>query len=76
MPWECMFFLFFSYFMISNHSRMVAIQVCLKEFILLSVWLVIARGGKKTNNSCNLRHEQNFDWMLDFVSKLWSDLVM
>lgn len=40
---------------------MVAIQVCLKEFILLSVWLVIAHGGKKTDNICNLRHEEKFD---------------
>lgn len=31
--------------MVSNRGRMVHIQLCLKEFILLSAWLVIARGA-------------------------------
>ena len=35
--------------MVSNRGRMVPVQVCLKEFILLSAWMVIARGGKKIN---------------------------
>lgn len=37
---------------ISYSGRMVNIHICLKDLVLLSAWLVIARGGEKISKNC------------------------
>ena len=56
--------------MISNRDKMVPIQLCLKEFILLSAWLVIARSGKAKKIKVIFKGEKNKEVESWNVSKL------